>query len=85
MFAGTKTAGYNRWRFLLECLQDLDNQLKNVGGRLFVFRGDPVQVLENLFSVSSQSVSNAITVSCTDQKLIDLKSSGQLFSCDKYS
>ncbi|XP_013384752.1 cryptochrome-1 [Lingula anatina] len=47
--AGTDTAGYNRWRFLLECLEDLDNQLKELGGRLYTFQGDPVEILQKLF------------------------------------
>ncbi|XP_064609648.1 cryptochrome-1-like [Liolophura sinensis] len=47
--AGTDTAGYNRWRFLLESLEDLDRQFQKHGGRLYVFKGDPVVVLKNLF------------------------------------
>lgn len=46
--AGTKTSGYNRMRFLRECLVDLDNKLKIVGGRLYVFQGDPVNIFSNL-------------------------------------
>ena len=38
-------------RFLLECLKDLDSSLKNHGGRLYVFFGDPVKIFENLFEV----------------------------------
>ncbi|XP_070532664.1 cryptochrome-1-like [Ptychodera flava] len=47
--AGTKICGYNRWKFLHECLQDLDNQLKEVGGRLYVFQGDPCEIFSTLF------------------------------------
>ena len=51
MSTGTSTAGYNRMRFLQESLKDLDDSLKNQGGRLYVFFGDPVKVLGNLFAV----------------------------------
>ncbi|KAL4233889.1 hypothetical protein ACF0H5_008562 [Mactra antiquata] len=47
--AGTKTAGYNRTRFLLESLRDLDSSLSKHGGRLHVFFGDPVKVLPKIF------------------------------------
>lgn len=46
--AGTKTAGYNRFRFLLECLQDLDKNLKAAGTRLYCFQGQPTDILERL-------------------------------------
>ena len=36
--AGTKICGYNRMKFLLECLEDLDKQLREVGAKLFIFR-----------------------------------------------
>ncbi|KAL3882520.1 hypothetical protein ACJMK2_028856 [Sinanodonta woodiana] len=47
--AGTNTAGFNRMRFLLECLQDLDESFKKVGGRLFIFHGKPKAVFTRLF------------------------------------
>lgn len=47
--AGTKTVGYNRMRFLIESLQDLDNQLRAVGGRLYVFRNSPVTVFRRIW------------------------------------
>lgn len=47
--AGTKTAGYNRMRFLLESLKDLDDSLKKYGGRLYVFHGEPTVILPKLF------------------------------------
>ena len=49
--SGSSNAGFNRMRFLIESLKDLDNSLKNHGGRLYVFFGDPVKVFENLFEV----------------------------------
>ncbi|XP_064609637.1 cryptochrome-1-like [Liolophura sinensis] len=48
--AGTETAGYNRWRFLLESLEDLDRSFKKLGGQLYVFKGDPVDIFRKLFS-----------------------------------
>ncbi|XP_072165328.1 cryptochrome-1-like [Diadema setosum] len=47
--AGTKTSGFNRWRFLHDSLEDLDQQFKNHGGRLFVFKGDPCDIFRELF------------------------------------
>nr|BBD05665.1 cryptochrome 1 [Svercacheta siamensis] len=34
----------NRMKFLLESLQDIDNNLHRVGGKLYIFRGNPVDV-----------------------------------------
>lgn len=36
-------------RFLIESLQDLDNQLRAVGGRLYVFRNSPVTVFRRIW------------------------------------
>ncbi|XP_041452601.1 cryptochrome-1-like [Lytechinus variegatus] len=47
--AGTSTSGFNRWRFLHDCLADIDEQLKAGGGRLFVFQGDPCHVFKEMF------------------------------------
>jgi len=38
----------NRWRFLLESLQDLDKNLRNLGSRLFIVEGQPIDVLPKL-------------------------------------
>ncbi|XP_052238808.1 cryptochrome-1-like isoform X2 [Dreissena polymorpha] len=46
--AGTRTAGYNRMRFLIESLRDLDETFNNYGGRLYVFTGDLMNILGNL-------------------------------------
>ena len=46
--AGTKICGYNRFQFLLECLNDLDGQLRRHGGRLHIFGGDPISVFSEL-------------------------------------
>ncbi|XP_053670941.1 cryptochrome-1 [Anopheles nili] len=47
--AGTRLIGYNRMKFLLESLADLDRQFRELGGQLLVFRGDSVSVLRRLF------------------------------------
>ncbi|XP_038072863.1 cryptochrome-1-like isoform X1 [Patiria miniata] len=46
--AGTKVCGFNRWRFLYESLEDIDRKLKEVGGRLYTFNGDPCTVFNQL-------------------------------------
>ncbi|KAF3860806.1 hypothetical protein F7725_001061 [Dissostichus mawsoni] len=40
-FAGSSNVGVNRWRFLLQCLEDLDANLRKLNSRLFVIRGQP--------------------------------------------
>ncbi|XP_065338962.1 cryptochrome-1 [Cloeon dipterum] len=47
--AGTKVIGFNRMRFLLESLADLDRQLRSVGGRLWLLRGDPSKIFQRLW------------------------------------
>lgn len=42
---GSKLAGLNRIRFLLESLVDLDSNLKKLGSRLLVLHGEPSDVL----------------------------------------
>ena len=39
-----------RANFLLECLRDLDNSLKERGSRLYVTSGDPTKVLPQLWN-----------------------------------
>lgn len=41
--------GDNRWRFLIECLNDIDAQLRTIGTRLFVFHGSPGEVFKDIF------------------------------------
>ncbi|XP_046667864.1 cryptochrome-1-like [Homalodisca vitripennis] len=48
-FAGSSNEGINKWRFLLQCLEDLDNSLRKLGSRLFVIRGQPTEALPKLF------------------------------------
>ncbi|KAK3593872.1 hypothetical protein CHS0354_011477 [Potamilus streckersoni] len=47
--AGTSTAAFNRMRFLLESLHDLDESFKKFGGRLFVFHGKPKAIFTKIF------------------------------------
>uniref|UniRef100_T1PEJ3 Cryptochrome-1 n=1 Tax=Musca domestica TaxID=7370 RepID=T1PEJ3_MUSDO len=50
--AGTKCVGYNRFKFLLDSLKDLDDQFRAIsggnGGRLYLFQGNPVQIFRSL-------------------------------------
>lgn len=47
---GTKLVGYNRMRFLIESLMDLDFQLKGIGGPgLLLMRGTPVDIFRTLW------------------------------------
>ncbi|KAK1161757.1 cryptochrome-2 [Acipenser oxyrinchus oxyrinchus] len=46
--AGTTDVGINRWRFLLESLQDLDTSLRKLNSGLFVVRGQPANVFPRL-------------------------------------
>ncbi|KAM6973375.1 cryptochrome-2-like [Aplochiton taeniatus] len=48
-FAGSANVGVNRWRFLLESLEDLDCSLRKLNSRLFVVRGQPADVFPRLF------------------------------------
>ncbi|XP_035662699.1 cryptochrome-1-like isoform X4 [Branchiostoma floridae] len=48
-FAGSSNVGVNRWRFLLQCLEDLDASLRKLNSRLYVIRGQPTDVFPRLF------------------------------------
>ncbi|XP_069596014.1 cryptochrome-2 isoform X1 [Ranitomeya imitator] len=48
-FAASSSCGINRWRFLLQSLEDLDSSLRKLGSRLFVVRGQPADVFPRLF------------------------------------
>ncbi|XP_018561357.1 cryptochrome-1-like [Anoplophora glabripennis] len=48
-FAGASNVGINKWRFLLQCLEDLDRNLRKLNSRLFVIRGQPADALPKLF------------------------------------
>uniref|UniRef100_UPI00398F7454 cryptochrome-2-like isoform X2 n=1 Tax=Pristiophorus japonicus TaxID=55135 RepID=UPI00398F7454 len=48
-FAGSSNIRINRWRFLLQCLEDLDTSLRKLKSRLLVVRGQPADVFPRLF------------------------------------
>ncbi|KAL3253278.1 hypothetical protein MRX96_017548 [Rhipicephalus microplus] len=48
-FAGSSNAGVNKWRFLLQSLEDLDARLRKLNSRLFVIRGQPADVFPKIF------------------------------------
>ncbi|XP_070532394.1 cryptochrome-1-like isoform X2 [Ptychodera flava] len=48
-FVKSGKVGVNRWRFLLQSLQDLDESLKKIGSRLFVLKGKPSEVFPRIF------------------------------------
>lgn len=48
-FAGSSNQGVNKWRFLLQCLEDIDQGLRKLNSRLYVVRGQPADSLPNLF------------------------------------
>ena len=43
------------FRFLLQCLEDLDSSLRKLNSRLFVIRGQPADVLPTLFKAEMES------------------------------
>ncbi|CAI7758747.1 unnamed protein product [Closterium sp. NIES-54] len=45
---GSARVGINRIRFLLDCLNDLDSQLKARGSRLILVKGDPTIIIPKL-------------------------------------
>ncbi|KAK4530573.1 hypothetical protein CCYA_CCYA04G1430 [Cyanidiococcus yangmingshanensis] len=49
VFLQPELVGVNRIQFLLECLQDLDRQLRQRRSRLFVLRGDPLEQFPAFF------------------------------------
>lgn len=42
-------SSYTIWRFILQCLNELNDKLRNFNSRLFVVKGSPVRVLPTLF------------------------------------
>lgn len=48
-FSGTKNAGYNRMKFLIESLADVDRKVKESGGSgLWLFFGKPSEIFRKL-------------------------------------
>jgi len=48
-FVKNANIGPNRWRFLVQTLQDLDLSLRKLGSRLYVVRGSPGDTFKDLF------------------------------------
>ena len=44
--------GYNRFRFLIQSLKDLERQFSSFGINFFCFYGKPEEVLEKLIKVN---------------------------------
>jgi hypothetical protein len=49
---------FENFRFLLQCLEDLDNSLRKLNSRLFVIRGQPADVLPKFFKVNYSCFGN---------------------------
>ncbi|XP_064627650.1 cryptochrome-1-like [Lineus longissimus] len=47
--AGTSQVSVNKWRFLIQCLEDLDSSLAKLNSRLFLIQGQPANVFPKLF------------------------------------
>lgn len=48
-FVKNAKVGPNRWRFLVQSLQDLDDNLKKIGSRLFILKGSPTEMFKKYF------------------------------------
>ena len=48
-FVKNAKVGPNRWRFLVQSLQNLDDNLKKIGSRLFILKGTPTETFKKLF------------------------------------
>jgi cryptochrome len=46
VYLDAKWYGYNRMRFLLESLKDLNNNLTLLGGHLYILQGIPVKIFQ---------------------------------------
>lgn len=47
-FVKNAKVGTNRWRFLIQTLEDLDKSLRKIGTRLFVIKGSPEEIFPKL-------------------------------------
>lgn len=62
---GSRRAGLNRIRFLLESLADLDLSLKKLGSRLLVLKGEPSEVLSTCMNeVKKKKIAKKISPFC---------------------
>lgn len=57
--AGTKLVGYNRMRYLLEALEDLNQQFQKSGGKLIMIKGQPEVVFRRLWEECGTIISFA--------------------------
>lgn len=48
-FVQNAKVGPNRWRFLIQSLNDLDSNLKKIGSRLFLIKGKPEETFQKIF------------------------------------
>lgn len=48
-FVKNAKVGPNRWRFLIQSLNDLDSSLKKIGSRLFLIKGKPLESFQKIF------------------------------------
>uniref|UniRef100_A0A1B6DMQ6 Photolyase/cryptochrome alpha/beta domain-containing protein n=1 Tax=Clastoptera arizonana TaxID=38151 RepID=A0A1B6DMQ6_9HEMI len=48
-FRKWQRVGSNRWRFLQQSLNDLDKNLRLIGSRLYVLRGSPEEIFQEIF------------------------------------
>uniref|UniRef100_A0A671MTT2 Cryptochrome-2-like n=1 Tax=Sinocyclocheilus anshuiensis TaxID=1608454 RepID=A0A671MTT2_9TELE len=71
-FAGSANVGINRWRFLLESLEDLDTSLRKLNSRLFVVRGQPAEVFPRLFKVCISLRIFVLHVFCFSLRIIEM-------------
>ncbi|KAM7301219.1 cryptochrome-1-like [Ixodes scapularis] len=83
-FAGSSNAGLNKWRFLLQCLEDLDARLRKLNSRLFVIRGQPADVFPKLIKGWRSNGGDTVWITVGDA-LQDLCSRLESVSADKFN
>lgn len=70
----SSSSSINKWKFLLQSLQDLDNSLKKMSSRLYVIRGQPGHVFPKLFKEwSTTHLTFEVSVSIVSQIKFFLK------------
>ena len=60
MWKGLSMCGYNRLRFLLQSLKDLEQQFAAHGIRFMCFYGEPHHIIDNLIQVYILSTFNRL-------------------------
>lgn len=69
----TELMGYNRMQFLTESLRNLDDQLRALGGQLYVMKGEPTVIFKILHAEAGMSRLTLEQVGvCGDDPLIPL-------------